>query len=118
MRSGRSGLRITYAVLAAAGTLLPLWQLVPWIAAHGLALPLLLQQAFGNQVAALAWWDVLVSGCVLLVFMWSEARRLKMAAPWWPVVGLLLVGVSLALPWFLHVRERHLARQSNSSTPC
>jgi hypothetical protein len=109
----RTGMRIAYAVLAVAGTLLPLSQFMPWIAAHGLALPLVLQQAFGSPVAAFAWLDVLVSGCVLLVFMWSEARRLKMAAPWWPVAGLLLVGMSLALPWFLYLRETHLARTSN-----
>ena len=63
-------LRYAWFVLAAAGTMLPLVQLVPWLAAHGLALPVLMQQAFGNHVAAFAWCDVLVSGCVLLVFMW------------------------------------------------
>lgn len=103
-------LRFTYAGLAIAGTVLPLSQFVPWLGTHGLAFPLLLQQAFSSQVAAFAWLDVLVSGCVLLVFMWCEARRLNMAAPWWPVTGLLLVGVSLALPWFLYLREVHGAR--------
>jgi hypothetical protein len=104
--------RRMYAVLAVAGTLLPLSQFVPWLGAHGLAFSLLLQHAFADPVSAFAWLDVLVSACVLLVFMWSEARRLQMPVPWWPLAGLLLVGVSVALPWFLFLREAHLARKN------
>lgn len=104
-------LRAAYAVLAVAGTVLPLTQFLPWLVAHGLAFPLLLQQAFGAPVAAFAWCDVLVSALVLLVFMLVEGRRLAMRGVWLPVAGLCLVGVSLALPLFLMMRERCLAAQ-------
>lgn len=108
-------LRAAYAVLALAGTLLPLSQFAPWLAAHGLAVPLLLQQAFGAPVAAFAWFDVLVSAAALLLFMLVEAHRLGMPRPWLPILGLCLVGVSLALPLFLFLREGHAGRASSSA---
>lgn len=98
-------LRAAYALLALAGTLLPLSQFIPWLATNGLAVPLLMQQAFGAPIAAFAWLDVLVSAVVLLLFMLAEARRLGMRRVWLPVLGLCLVGVSLALPLFLFLRE-------------
>lgn len=97
-----------YALLCIAGALLPLSPFVPWLADHGLDVPLLVQQAVSMPVSAFAWSDVAVSAVVLTVFVIVEARRIGMPHAGWSLLG-LTVGVSLALPLFLLLRERHLA---------
>lgn len=96
-----------YFVLCIVGVALPLSQFIPWLSVYGLDLPLFMQQAFATPVAAFAWSDLFISAIVLIVFIFVEGRRLAMRHLWLPLAG-LLVGVSLALPLFLLLRERHL----------
>ena len=105
-----------YAILCIAGALLPLSQFVPWLVDHGLDVPLLVQQAMSMPVAAFAWSDVAVSAVVLAVFVIAEGRRIGMPHAAWSLLG-LMVGVSLALPVFLLLRERHLAAGRNEGIP-
>lgn len=104
-------MQILYAVLCVLGTLLPFGVFAPWLAEYGLNLPLLAQHALAAPVSAFAWLDVVVSALALVGFVFHEGRRLGMPRPWLSLLG-LSVGVSLALPLFLLVRERHLAAVS------
>ncbi|MBI1729678.1 DUF2834 domain-containing protein [Candidatus Acetothermia bacterium] len=97
-----------YLALCVLGIILPYSQFVPFLQENGLNLPLFLNSIFATPIGGFAWWDVIVSAVALLVFMRIEGHRLKMKARWAPVVALLLVGVSLALPLFLYLRERAL----------
>lgn len=101
-------MQVIYILLCIAGTALPLSQFVPWLSAHGLNIPLLLQQATSSHIAAFAWSDVLVSGSAVALFVVAESTRLAMRRLWLPL-SCLVVGPSLALPLFLFLRERHLA---------
>lgn len=101
-------MQILYLFLCIAGAALPLSQFVPWLSAHGLNVPLLLQLATSSHIAAFAWADVVISGIAVAVFVLAESRKLTMRRPWLPL-ACLLVGPSLALPLFLLLRERHLA---------
>jgi len=101
-------MQLIYMLFCLAGTALPLSQFIPWLAEHSLDVPLLLQQASAERIAAFAWADVLVSGLVVVVFVIVEGRRLAMPRLWLPLSA-LVVGPSLALPLFLLLRERHLA---------
>ena len=76
---------------------------------NGLPLGLLARQLFANRISAFFGLDVLVSSVVLLVFMRIEGRRLQIGFRWLPIVGLCAVGVSLAFPLFLYLRERAMA---------
>jgi hypothetical protein len=42
---------------------------------------------------------------VLWVFVYIDGRRRRVRHPWAPVAASLAVGVSLALPLFLYLRE-------------
>ena len=101
-------MQFIYLFLCLAGAVLPLSQFFPWLVAHGLNVPLLLQEATSSNIAAFAWADVLVSGVAVIVFVIAEGRRLAMRRVWLPL-SCLVVGPSLALPVFLFLRERHLA---------
>jgi hypothetical protein len=98
-----------YGVGCVVGVALPYSQFLPWLAEHGLDPSLLLREAAQSRIAAFAWLDAVASAGVLLIFTFVEGRRLGMPKLWLPVLGTLTVGVSLGLPLFLLLRERHLA---------
>jgi Protein of unknown function DUF2834 len=101
-------LKTLYLVLCVVGVVLPYWQFLPWVAANGLHLPLFFQQLFSNRIGGFFGMDVLVSSLVLVVFMRVESARMGVRGRWWAVLALLTVGVSLALPLFLYMRELKL----------
>jgi len=97
-----------YLALCAAGTVLPLWQFLPFLREHGLDAGLFVQQLFANPVSGFFALDVIVSSIVLWVFVAVEGRRDGAAHLWAPIAASLVVGVSLGLPLFLYLRQRRL----------
>jgi len=98
-----------YLVLCVLGVVLPYRQFLPWVAANGLNLRLFFQQLFANRIGAFFGMDVLVSALAVLVFVRFENSRLRIPGRWLPLIAVLTVGVSLALPLFLYLRELALA---------
>jgi hypothetical protein len=95
-----------YLALCFVGAIVPYWQFVPWVLQnHGVNLSLFVHELFANRIGAFFGMDVLVSAVVLIVFMRVESGSLKIRRRWLPVLALLTVGVSLALPMFLYMRE-------------
>lgn len=99
-----------YLILCIAGTLLPYSQFVPFLQEHGLDLRLFFGQLFSTQIGGFFGLDVIVSSVVLWTFVVIESRRLGMKHLWLPIAASLAVGVSLALPLFLYLREGRLER--------
>jgi hypothetical protein len=97
-----------YLFLCFLGAAIPYLQFIPWIMENGPHFGLLVRQLFANRISAFFGLDVLVSSAVLLIFMRVEGRQLHMRFRWLPIAGLCTVGVSLALPLFLYLRERAL----------
>jgi len=85
-------------------TLTPYMQFVPWVLEHGLDMRLFVSQLFASRISAFFGMDVLVSAAVVVIFLRAERRRLGNKR-WIPLVALLTVGVSLALPLALYLRE-------------
>src|SRR5687768_4986500 len=97
-----------YLALAVAGTVLPLSQFLPFLRDYGLNASLFVEQLFATRIGAFFGLDVLVSAIVLWVFVYVEGRRVSIPYRWTPVLGSVLVGVSLGLPLFLYLRsEEH-----------
>jgi Protein of unknown function DUF2834 len=103
-------LRHFYLVLCALGFVLPYSQLVPWLLEHGLNFGLFFRELFANRISAFFGIDVIVSAIVLIGFIYTEGKRLRMQFLWLPMIGTLIVGVSLGLPLFLFLRELVLDR--------
>ncbi|HXE76517.1 MAG TPA: DUF2834 domain-containing protein [Candidatus Xenobia bacterium] len=99
-----------YAGLCVPGTVLPLWQFIPFAQEHGLDLGLFFEQLFATPVSRFFGWDVIVSSVVLWVLVLVEGRRAGVRHLWAPIVANLAVGVSLGLPLFLYLREVSLER--------
>jgi hypothetical protein len=106
-----------YAGLAVLGTILPLWQFIPFLRDHGPAVGVFFQQLFSTPVSGFFAMDVIVSSVVLWVLVYVEGRRAGVRHLWMPVAGSLAVGVSLGLPLFLYMRERRLEGPRNAGPP-
>src|SRR5438046_6765999 len=107
-------LQYLYLVFCLIGLLLPYSQFVPWIMEHhGLSMPLFIRDLFANRISAFFAMDVIVSAIGLLIFIKAEGRRAGVALLWLPIVGTLVVGVSLGLPLFLYLRQLQLDRTTS-----
>src|SRR5262245_9442588 len=99
-----------YLVCSVIGFVLPYSQFVPWLLEHGLNLNLLFRELFANRISAFFAMDVIVSAMVLIWFIQSEGKSLRMGLLWLPTIGTLIVGVSFGLPLFLFLRQVTLDR--------
>ena len=99
-----------YLICCVLGLLLPYFQLVPWLLEHGLHVTLFVRELFANRISAFFGMDVIVSAIVLLWFIQSESKRLRVGLLWLPTLGTLLVGVSFGFPLFLFLRQMTLDR--------
>lgn len=108
--------KTVYLCLCIVGFALPYAAFLPWVAEHGgIPIRLFVQQLFANRISAFFGLDVIVSAIVLLRFAAAESARLRIPNRWMVLVATLLVGVSLALPLFLYLRERQLEKATLAS---
>ena len=99
-------LRHVYLALCVLGLILPYSQFIPWLLQNGLDLPLLFcRQLFANQISGFFGLDVIVATLALWVLVFTEGRHHGARYVWLPVIASLLVGVSLALPLYLYLRQ-------------
>ena len=104
-----------YLILCILGAVLPYSQFVPWVAQHGLNVPLMLRELFANRISAFFGLDVIVSAVALLAFIRVERKRAPIPNWWIAVLGTLLIGGSFGLPFFLYLRES-AARQTATAS--
>jgi Terpene cyclase DEP1 len=99
-----------YLICCALGFVLPYSQFVPWVLEHGLNFGLFFRELLANRISAFFAMDVILSAIVLIWFIHSEGKRLRVRLLWLPTIGTLLVGVSLGFPLFLFLRQAMLDR--------
>ena len=99
-----------YLIFCVLGILLPYSQFVPWLLEHGFNLELFFRELFANRISAFFGLDVIVSAIVLIWFIQSEGKHLRLRLLWFPTIGTLLVGVSFGFPLFLFLRQVTLDR--------
>jgi hypothetical protein len=99
-----------YLLCCVLGLVLPYSQFVPWLLEHGLNVTLLFRELFTNRISAFFAMDVIVSAIVLIWFIQSEGKRLRVRLLWLPTVGTLVVGVSFGFPLFLFLSQMTLDR--------
>ena len=75
---------------------------------HGLDIGLFVRELSPTRIGVFFALDVVVSALVLFAFVFAERRALGIRHAWIPVVATFVVGISLGLPLFLYIRQRHL----------
>jgi hypothetical protein len=102
--------RHVYLVCTVLGLIIPYSQFVAWVLEHGLNVTLFFRELFANRISAFFVMDVIVSAIVLIWFIQSEGRRLRVRLLWLPTIGTLIFGVSFGFPLFLFLRQAMLDR--------
>jgi hypothetical protein len=97
--------KLIYIPLCILGTILPYAFFVRFLAQNGLNIPLFAREMFATPMAAFFSADVLVSSLALWAFIYFETRKRAVKFWWLAILANLTVGVSLALPLFLLLRE-------------
>ena len=100
--------KLLYLLLCVIGAILPYSFFIQFLREHGLSVRLIIAQLFANSISSFFATDVIVATICLWLFVYFEGRRARVRHLWAPVVASLLVGVSLALPLFLYLRESRL----------
>ncbi len=98
-------MKTVYAGLAVAGTIIPWLFFAGFYAANGIDLPGFVSALFVNGAAGGFSADVLISLVVFWLWSFGDARTLGIARWWLVVPAGCLVGLSLALPLYLYLRE-------------
>jgi hypothetical protein len=80
------------------GLVLPYSRFVPWLMEHGLNFTVFFRELFANRISAFFAMDAIVSAIVLIWFIQSEGKRLRVRLLWLPTVGTLVVG---CIVWIL-----------------
>lgn len=106
MTAGRAmTIKTFYLAMAIIGLVVP-WALFgAFFATNGPDLPFFVQSLFVNGAAGGFSADVLISILVFLVWSWRDAGRHGNRRWWLVVPASFFVGLSLALPLYLYLRE-------------
>ncbi|MGW8704437.1 DUF2834 domain-containing protein [Brevundimonas sp. NPDC055814] len=104
-----------YLAMAVVGTVIPWLFFGSFFGTHGPDIPLFLQSLFANGAAGGFSADALITIVIFWVWSWRDARANKVGRWWLVLPASFFVGLSLALPLYLHLREppQHTDCQKN-----
>lgn len=100
-------IRNFYLLMAMAGTLIPWVMFGFFFTDNGPDIPLFLQSLFVNGAAGGFTADVFISIIVFWVWSWRDAVNNQVKRWWLVFPASFFVGLSLALPLYLYLRERN-----------
>lgn len=95
-----------YLLMAVVGTVVPWIFFGSFFALSGIDIPLFLQSLFVNGAAGGFSADVLISIPVFWIWSWRDATQHSVARWWLVLPASFFVGLSLALPLYLYLREQ------------
>ncbi len=94
-----------YALAMVVGTVIPWLYFGDFFASEGLNLSLFVSRALVNNVSSGTTADLLLSILVFWVWSFFDARALGIKRWWLVLPAVFTVGLSLALPLYLYLRE-------------
>lgn len=100
-----------YLLLSIIGAILPTWQFATFTNKFGFDLNLMLQQIFTNHMSSGIALDAMWAAVVLIIFIVIDKKNINPKYIWLPIMGIFLVGLSFAFPFYLYLRE--LSQQKN-----
>lgn len=103
-------MRPFYAAAAIIGTILPWLFFANFFAANGIDIAGFVRGLFANGAAAGFSIDVMLSIVVFWVWSWFDARQQGIARWWLVLPAGCFVGLSLAMPLYLWLREGRTAQ--------
>lgn len=116
MQISSKNLQIIYGICALAGVVFTMYFNIQFIIEHdGFSVATFVEDNYVNNASASITNDLLVVVAAFLVWSFCESRRLSMSNWWLYVVLTFGVALAFALPLFLLIRERKLAKISGNA---
>ncbi|MEO1111650.1 MAG: DUF2834 domain-containing protein [Pseudomonadota bacterium] len=109
-------MKTLYLFAAVAGTVVPWIFFGGFISEHGIDLSLFVAMIFATKPAGGFAADLLICCAVFWIWSWRDARALGLRGWWLTIPAVWLVGLSLALPLYLWLRERESEADLNASS--
>lgn len=103
-----------YLALSIIGAILPFSQFVAFTNQYGFNLNIMFTNIFANKMAMGIALDAMWAAVILIVFILSEYKQIKIKYVWLPIVGIFIIGLSFAFPFYLYLRELALAKQKTT----
>lgn len=94
-----------YLGAAVLGTVIPWLFFGSFFASEGIDIPLFIESLFANGAAGGFSADILISIAVFWVWSYTDAQANRIERWWWVLPAGFTVGLSLALPLYLYLRE-------------
>ncbi len=94
-----------YLILSIIGIILPYSQFVLFTNQYGFDFNLMIQQIFINRMSSGIALDAMWAAVILIFFIFNENKNIKIKHLWLPIVGIFLIGLSFAFPFYLYLRE-------------
>ncbi len=99
-------IRHLYLILAVVGTVVPWWLFASFFVSNGPDIPFFVQSLFANGAAGGFSADVMISIFVFWVWSWRDAQKSQIKTWWIILPASFFVGLSLAFPLYLYLREK------------
>ena len=103
-------IKYLYILFAIIGLVLPYTHMIPYISENGMDMVSLFKSQFANDATSFFGFDLLIAAIIILIFMYIEAKRMKMKHVWLPFLSVICIGLAFGLPLFLYMRENHLEK--------
>lgn len=101
-------MKYIYLILCILGVALPYSQLMSIYNDYGLNFAEFISQPFATSIISFYSFDLMITGITAIVFIIYEGRRKQIKHLWLPIISVFAVGISLALPLFLLLRQLKL----------
>lgn len=105
-----------YLVLSIIGAILPFSQFVAFTNQYGFNLNIMFANIFANQMATGIALDAMWAAIILIIFIFHETKHAKIKHLWLPIVGIFMIGLSFAFPFYLYLREIALSTQKKDAS--
>ncbi len=100
-----------FLTLSIIGIILPYSQFMQFTNQYGFDINLMVQQIFINRMSSGIALDAMWAAVVLIIFIFIEIKNIRVKHFWVPIVGIFLIGLSFAFPFYLYLRA--LAKEKN-----
>jgi hypothetical protein len=105
-----------YLILSIIGAILPFSQFVAFTNQHGFNLNIMFANIFANKMATGIALDAMWAAIILIIFILSENKKINIKHLWLPIIGIFMIGLSFAFPFYLYLREIALHKQKKDAS--
>ncbi|MEM9291789.1 MAG: DUF2834 domain-containing protein [Acidobacteriota bacterium] len=100
-------MKTVYLLAACVGAILPWWTFFPFLVENGVYPQTILTALYANGASSGLATDFFISCVVFWIFVVRDAKSIGLRGWWFVLPAAPLIGLSMAFPTYLYLRESH-----------